>query len=143
MIIEHEEIKKYIPHRHPFLLVDRIIKIEAGKMAVGLKNVTGSEYFFMGHFPESPIMPGVLIVEALAQVACVLATFSRPEEMGKIIYFAGIDKARFKKLVIPGDTLMLEVEVDRTKSRLWKMKTRALVENNIVCEASITAMLAE
>ncbi len=141
MILEHNELYKYIPHRHPFLLVDRIIEIEAYKMAVGIKNVTGSEYYFPGHFPGRPVMPGVLIIEALAQTAAVLAIYSSPKDEGSLIYFAGIDNARFKKPVIPGDLLHLEIEVVKTKSRLWKVKGRALVDGTLVCEAGLTAMV--
>ena len=141
MIIEHHELGAYIPHRHPFLLVDRIIDIVANKKAVGVKNVTGSEYFFSGHFPERPIMPGVLIVEALAQTAAVLAIYSSPEHKGSLIYFVGIDKARFKKPVAPGDVIRLVIEVIKTKSRLWKVKGEAYVEDSLVCEADLTAMI--
>ncbi len=141
MIIEHHELRKYIPHRHPFLLVDRIIEIEESKRAVGVKNVTGSEHFFPGHFPDLPVMPGVLIIEALAQTAAVLAIYSRPDQEGAIIYFAGIDNARFKKPVSPGDVLRLEIEVVKTKSRIWKVKGRALVENEVVCEGDLTAVV--
>ena len=143
MIIEHNELSKYIPHRHPFLLVDRIIEMEAFKKAVGIKNVTGSEYFFPGHFPGQPVMPGVLIIEALAQTAATLAMFSNEKDQGKLVYFAAIDNARFKKPVTPGDTLRLEVEVERAKSRMWKVKARALVDGALVCEADLTAMISD
>lgn len=141
MIIEHHELHKYIPHRHPFLLVDRIVEIEAFRRAVGIKNVTGSEYFFPGHFPERPVMPGVLIIEALAQTAAALAIYSVPAEAGALIYFAAIDNARFKRPVVPGDTLRLLVEVDKTKSRLWKVKGSAFVGEELACEAGLTAMV--
>lgn len=142
MTIEHHELCEYIPHRHPFLLVDRIVEIEANKKAVGVKNVTGSEYFFPGHFPGQPVMPGVLMIEALAQTAAVLAIYSAPEYKGSIIYFAGIDGARFKKPVVPGDCLKLVVEVDKVKKRLWKVKASAMVEDEIVCQADLTAMIS-
>jgi beta-hydroxyacyl-ACP dehydratase FabZ len=141
MIIEHHELAEYIPHRHPFLLIDRIIEIEANKKAVGIKNITGSEYFFPGHFPERPIMPGVLIIEALAQTAAVLAIYSTPEHKGSLIFFAGIDKARFKKPVTPGDVVRLEVEVIKIKSRLWKVRGEAFVGDSLVCRADLTAMI--
>ena len=141
MIIEHQEIKKYIPHRHPFLLVDRIIEIESGKRAVGVKNITGSESFFTGHFPDEPVMPGVLIIEALAQTAAALATYSSPDDQGKIIYFAAIDNARFKKLVQPGDTVLLEVDVISARRRMWKVEGTAKVGEDVVCSATLTAMV--
>ena len=141
MIIEHHELEQYIPHRHPFLLVDRVIEIEEHKRAVGIKNVTGSEYFFPGHFPGLPVMPGVLVVEALAQTAAVLATYSNPEQKGSIIYFAGIDKTRFKKPVSPGDVLHLEVDVIKIKRSVWKVKGMALVDGNVVCEGELTAVV--
>lgn len=142
MTIEHHELCEYIPHRHPFLLVDRIVEIEANKKAVGVKNVTGSEYFFPGHFPGQPVMPGVLMIEALAQTAAVLAIYSAPEYKGSIIYFAGIDGARFKKPVVPGDCLKLVVEVDKVKKRLWKVKASAMVDDEIVCQADLAAMIS-
>ncbi len=141
MVIEHHELHKYIPHRHPFLLLDRVIEIEAGKRAVGIKNVTGSESFFQGHFPDQPVMPGVLIVEALAQLAATLATYTHQEQQGKIIYFAAIDSARFRKPVIPGDVIQLEVEVVKTKSRVWKVAGKAFVGEALVCEAGLTAVV--
>ncbi len=140
-VIEHNELKKYIPHRHPFLLVDRIVEIKAGEKAVGIKNVTGSEYFFPGHFPEEPVLPGVLILEALAQTAALLATYSSPDDKGKIVYFAAIDNARFKKPVVPGDVLSLEVDVVKARSRMWKVKGIAKVDGVVVCEADLTAMI--
>lgn len=143
MIIEHHEISQYIPHRHPFLLIDRIVEIEAFKRVVAIKNVTGSEYFFPGHFPGRPVMPGVLIVEAMAQAAAVLATFSSPGDKGKIIYFAAIDGARFKKPVIPGDTIRIEIEVEKARSRMWKVKSQAFVGEEAVCVADLTAMVSE
>lgn len=143
MAIEHYELGKYIPHRHPFLLVDRIVEIEPYKKAVGIKNVTGSEYFFPGHFPDLPVMPGVLIIEALAQTAAILAMYSSEKDQGKLVYFAAIDNARFKKPVSPGDTLHLETEVERAKSRVWKVKARALVGEDVVCEADLTAMISD
>lgn len=141
MIIEHKDLGKYIPHRHPFLLVDRIIEIESGKRAVGIKNITGSESFFSGHFPGSPVMPGVLVIEALAQTAALLATYSSPDDQGKLIYFAAIDKARFKKIVLPGDTVRLEVDVIFARRRMWKVDASAKVGDDVVCSAILTAMV--
>jgi len=141
LIIEHQELKKYIPHRHPFLLVDRIIEIEADKRAIGVKNITGSESFFAGHFPDTPVMPGVLVIEALAQTAAVLATYSSPGDQGKVIYFAAIDNARFKKPVLPGDVVLLEVNVISARRRMWKVDGIAKVGDEVVCSAQLTAMV--
>jgi beta-hydroxyacyl-ACP dehydratase FabZ len=141
MTIEHQQIKDYIPHRDPFLFVDRIIEIKANNGAIGIKKVTGAEFFFPGHFPEMPIMPGVIIIEAMAQVASVLAIYSRPEIKGEILYFAGIDGARFKKPVVPGDILRLEISVIKIKKRMIKVRGKAVVDEGLVCEAELTAMI--
>ena len=143
MTIEFSEILNYLPHRHPFILVDRVVEIEAGKRIVGIKNVTGSEYYFPGHFPGQPVMPGVLIVEALAQCATILANYTEKESKAEVFFFAGIDKARFKRPVTPGDSIRLTVEVDKVKSRLWKVKGKAEVEGVVVAEADVTAMKAK
>ena len=143
MTIEFSEILNYLPHRHPFILVDRVVEIESGKRIVGIKNVTGSEYYFPGHFPGQPVMPGVLIVEALAQCATILANYTEKGSKAEVFFFAGIDKARFKKPVTPGDSIRLIVEVDKVKSRLWKVKGRAEVEGVVVAEANVTAMKAK
>lgn len=143
MAIEHHELGQYIPHRHPFLLIDRITQIEAFKRVVAIKNVTGSEYFFAGHFPGRPVMPGVLIIEAMAQAAATLATYSTPEERGKIIFFAAIEGARFRKPVVPGDTLVIEITVEKNRKRMWKVKASARVGDDVVCEADLTAMVAD
>jgi 3-hydroxyacyl-[acyl-carrier-protein] dehydratase len=127
------EIKKIIPHRYPFLLVDRILEVEEGKKAVGIKNVTANEQFFQGHFPDYPVMPGVLIVEALAQVGAV-AMLSLPDYKGKIAFFAGIDGLRFRRQVVPGDQLKLEVELIKLKARVGKAKGKATVDGELVCE---------
>ena len=142
MVIEHHELGQYIPHRHPFLLIDRITHIEAFKRAVAIKNVTGSEYFFPGHFPGRPVMPGVLILEAMAQAAATLATYSSPGDRGKVIFFAGIDGARFRKPVIPGDTLIIEIQVVKVRSKVWKVKATARVGDEVVCEGDLTAVVA-
>ncbi|MBF0169757.1 MAG: 3-hydroxyacyl-ACP dehydratase FabZ [Nitrospinae bacterium] len=141
-VIEHHELRDYLPHRHPFLLIDRIVEVVPFERAVGVKNITGSEYFFPGHFPEKPVMPGVLMVEALAQTACVLATSSTDDAKGKIIYFAAIDNCRFKRQVVPGDQLRLEVTVDKQKKRLWKVRGIASVNGEVAVEADLTAMVA-
>lgn len=132
-----EQIKEIIPHRYPFLLVDRIIEIEEGVRAVGIKNVSANEAYFNGHFPDYPVMPGVLIVEALAQVGAV-AMLIKEENHGKLAFFAGIDKCRFKKQVKPGDQLRLQVEITRMKGSIGKGKGVATVDGEIAAEAEIT-----
>lgn len=128
-----EEIKAIIPHRYPFLLVDQVLEMEEGKRAVGIKNVTANEPFFQGHFPEFAVMPGVLIVEALAQVGAI-SILAKEENKGKLAFFTGIDRCRFKKQVRPGDTLKLEVEIIRIKGPMGKGKAVATVDGELVCE---------
>jgi len=130
------EILKTLPHRYPFLLVDRILELEPGKRAVGEKLVTIGEPFFQGHFPDFPIMPGVLIVEALAQTGCV-AALSVPEYHDKLPFFAGIDKARFKRPVRPGDTLRLEVQLDKIRRGIGRGSGTATVGGQLVCAAEL------
>lgn len=135
-MLENKDIQKIIPHRYPFLLVDRVIEVEAGKSAVGIKNVTANEPFFPGHFPGQPIMPGVLIVEALAQVGAI-ALLSEEENKGKLALFAGIDEVRFKKQVIPGDTLRLEVEIISMRRGIGKGKAVAYVGDKVACKGTL------
>ncbi|WP_148135207.1 3-hydroxyacyl-ACP dehydratase FabZ [Candidatus Formimonas warabiya] len=135
-MLDIREIEKILPHRYPFLLVDKILEMEEDKRIVGQKNVTANEPFFQGHFPGYPVMPGVLIVEALAQVGAVLV-LQKPEFAGKIALFAGIDKLRFRRQVIPGDILRLEVEVLNFRSAVGKAKAVATVEGELVCEGEI------
>ncbi|HDX9579014.1 TPA: 3-hydroxyacyl-ACP dehydratase FabZ [Bacillus pseudomycoides] len=135
-----QQIKEIIPHRYPFLLVDRILEIEEGKRAVGIKNVTANEGFFNGHFPNYPVMPGVLIVEALAQVSAVIMLM-KDENRGKIGLFVGIDRCRFKKQVHPGDQLRLEVEMTRVRGLIAKANAVATVDGVVVCEAEVTFAL--
>ena len=130
------EIQKILPHRYPFLLVDKIIDIEYGKRAVGIKNVTINEPFFQGHFPGNPIMPGVLIVEALAQVGA-MAILGLDEFKGKLAVFAGIDKLRFKKQVVPGDVLKMEVEMIAIKRGIGKAKAEAFVNGELAVSGEL------
>lgn len=132
-----KQIQEIIPHRYPFLLIDIIDELEAGKKAVGKKNVTMNEYFFQGHFPSEPVMPGVLIIEALAQVGAV-ALLSLEENKGKIAYFAAMDKVKFRQQVIPGDTLKLEVEIIKMKGTIGIGKANAYVGTKKVAEAELT-----
>jgi|SRR5690625_4093793 len=131
-----QEIKEVIPHRYPFLLVDKVLEVEEEKRVVGLKNVTANEPFFQGHFPDYPVMPGVLIVEALAQVGAI-AVLGMEKNKGKIGFLAGIDKCRFKRQVKPGDQLTLEVEIIRIKGPIGKGKGVATVDGEVACEAEI------
>lgn len=137
-----KEIQKIIPHRYPFILVDRIEELEPGKSAKGYKNVSINDYFFQGHFPEEPVMPGVLIIEALAQVGAV-ALLSMEEFKGKIAYFGGINKARFKKKVIPGDRLDLEIEIIKRKGPLGIGAAKATVDGEVVAIAELTFAVGE
>ncbi len=135
-----EEIQRVLPHRYPFLLVDRILTLEAGKRIVGLKNITINEPFFQGHFPGRPIMPGVLIIEAMAQVGGILALLSTPENLGNpAIFLMGLDKVRFRKPVVPGDQLRLELTTLRRGKKFWKMQGQAFVDQTLVTEAELMA----
>lgn len=141
-VLDQEQIKAIIPHRYPFLLVDRILEVEEGKRAIGLKNVTVNEPFFQGHFPEYAVMPGVLIVEALAQVGAV-AILKKEENRGKLAFFAGIDQFRFKEQVRPGDALTLEVNLTRVRGSIGKGHGVAQVNNAIVAEGDLMFALGE
>ena len=133
------QIKEILPHRYPFLLIDRVISIDGNKI-VAIKNVTANENYFQGHFPIEPVMPGVLIIEALAQTGAV-AILSKDEFKGKIAYFAGIDKAKFRRKVIPGDTLRLEVELTKLRGRAGVGYGIAYVDDKKVCEGELTFMV--
>lgn len=139
-MLDFQQIREVLPHRYPFLLVDRIVEIDEPYRIVGIKNVTGNEPFFQGHFPGHPVMPGVLILEALAQTGAVLV-LRQPENRGKIVLFAGIDNCRFRRQVVPGDQLKLEIEVIRMKKAVGKCRARATVEDEPVCEAELMFML--
>lgn len=140
-----EDICRYLPHRYPFLLIDRIIEVEAGSHIRALKNVSMNEPFFQGHFPRKPVMPGVLVIEALAQAAGILGVKSGKKELGLpdepeedgIYFFVGIDKARFRKTVVPGDQLILDVALQRSRRGIWTFDAKATVEDKPVCSAEI------
>lgn len=140
-----EEVMKYLPHRYPFLLIDRVTEMELGKTVTAIKNVTINEPFFPGHFPISPVMPGVLILEAMAQAAALLSFKTEgtaPENVG-VVYFAGIDGARFKRPVVPGDQLVIKVEILRQMRGIWKYKAQAHVDGQLACEAELMATLRD
>ena len=128
-----------LPHRYPFIMVDRILELERGKTITGLKNVTMGEPFFQGHFPGEPVMPGVLILEGMAQVGAVLAYMSTDSIDGKLVFFAGLDNVRFRKVVRPGDQLIFKMELTRQKSKVTKMKGKAYVDDVLVTEADLMA----
>ncbi len=134
-------IQTLLPHRYPFLLVDRIIELEEATRIVGIKNVTANEEFFQGHFPGQPIMPGVLLLEVMAQVGGVLARKTAEGKGRPTVFLTGIEKAKFRRPVVPGDQLRVEVEVVRRKDPFWKMSGKILVEASLVCEAEMTAMV--
>jgi 3-hydroxyacyl-[acyl-carrier-protein] dehydratase len=143
--LSYEDITRVLPHRYPFLLVDRITELEPKKRVVGLKNVTANEPFFEGHFPGRPVMPGVLIIEAMAQVGGVLARLSVPAtlEKGKedAIFFMSMDKVKFRRPVVPGDQIIFELDPLRTGSRVWKMRGKATVDGEVVAEAELVASI--
>lgn len=143
MFLDTNQIQKIIPHRHPFLLIDAIVELEPSKKIIGIKNVTFNEPFFKGHFPGIPVMPGVLIVEALAQAAAVMVLREIPDREKKLVYFSGIDRARFRQPVVPGDQLKLVVEVLRLKSRLGKLRGKAFVREKLVAEAEILSTIVD
>jgi 3-hydroxyacyl-[acyl-carrier-protein] dehydratase len=139
-----EEIKRILPHRYPFLLVDRILSIELSKRIVGLKNVTANEPFFVGHFPHNPIMPGVLIIESMAQVGGILALLSTPEHLGNPeVYLMSLDKVRFRRPVVPGDQIIQDIQVLRPGKKFFKMVGKATVDGTLVAEAEFMAMIGK
>ncbi len=138
--IEAAEIMRIIPHRYPFLLVDRVVELEPGKRVVAIKNVTANEPQFTGHFPERPIMPGVLMVEAMAQAGAV-AVLSLPEYAGKLALFAGIDECRFRRTVVPGDTLRMEVTLEKLRGMFGRARAVASVDGDVATEATISFII--
>ena len=142
-MIDIKKILDYLPHRYPFLLIDRVLEVDPGKRIVGLKNVTFNEPFFQGHFPGDPVMPGVLIIEALAQCGAVIFFHELEGAKDKLFMFGGIDKARFRKPVIPGDQLILEVNVLQKRASMAKLHGVARVDGNVVAEGELLSMLVE
>ncbi len=143
-MMDIEEIKRILPHRPPFLLIDRIINVKKGSSITAMKNVTYDEPFFVGHFPHKAVMPGVLIVEAMAQAGGVLCFLSLDEKgptSDKVVYFMGIEKAKFRKPVIPGDSLELKVNIVKRRGNIWKLEGKAFVEKNVVAEAIMMAQV--
>lgn len=140
--IDIKDILDILPHRYPFIMVDRILEYEKGKDITGLKNVTVNEPFFQGHFPGDPVMPGVMILEGMAQVGAILAYRSMPEAVGeKLFYFAGIDKVRFRKIVRPGDQIIFKVELTKMKGKISKMSGKAYVDDELAAQADLMASL--
>ena len=143
-VLEYSDIEKLIPHRAPFLLIDKLTNAVPGESATGIKAVSGCEPFFQGHFPDNPVMPGVLIVEAMAQVAaCVASLMLADDQKDTLVFFATIDKTRFRQPVRPGDLLMLDVQKTGSKANLWKFCSKANVDGKVVAQAEFSAMIVE
>lgn len=142
--LDIERVKEMIPHRYPFLMIDRVIDAIPGVSAIGVKNVSVNEPYFQGHFPARPVMPGVLIIEAMAQSAAVLVVHTLgPDSEGKLVYFMSIDSARFRKPVVPGDTLHVHVYKHQQRGSVWKFKSEAKVDGAVVAEATFAAMIMD
>ena len=142
--IDVQRIMEMIPHRHPFLMIDRVIDVVANVRATGIKNLSINESFFQGHFPSRPVMPGVLVIEAMAQTAAVLVVHTLgPESEGKLVYFMSVDSARFRRPVFPGDQLAVHVIKQRNRGNVWKFEGRAKVGENLMAEAVFAAMILD
>ena len=142
--VEAADIMKLLPHRYPFLLVDRIVDMDGDRSATGIKNVTTNEPYFQGHFPGNPVMPGMLLIEGMAQTAGALCMrFLDEFEEPPLVYFMAIDKARFRRPVIPGDTVLYYVEKMRSRGKVWRFKARAVVDDNLVAEAEVSAVIVD
>lgn len=142
--LDHKYIQRLIPHRFPMLLVDRVEQLVPGESAVGIKNVTMNEWFFQGHFPDHPVMPGVLVVEAMAQTAAVFVLYGMDaEDQGKVVYFLAIDECKFRKPVLPGDQVRMELTKVRNKGNVWKVQGIAKVNGEVTTEALMTAMIVD
>ena len=140
--IDLQRIMEMIPHRHPFLMIDKVVDVVANQQATGIKNVSIDEYYFKGHFPARPVMPGVLIIEAMAQTAAVLVVHTLgPEAEGKLVYFMSVDNARFRRPVVPGDTLKVHVTALRNRGNVWKFEGQAKVDGKLCAEATYAAMI--
>ncbi len=141
MTFDIQEIMGFLPHRYPFLLIDRIVEFEPGKRVVAIKNVTINEQFFQGHFPDFPIMPGVLVVEAMAQAGAIIMMEAIPDHKSKLAVFSGIERAKFRRSVVPGDQLRIEVDVLSFRPRAGRMEGKAFVDGKLACEAILTCMM--
>jgi 3-hydroxyacyl-[acyl-carrier-protein] dehydratase len=142
--IDIHRIMQLIPHRYPFLLIDRVVGVRAGEEATGIKNVSINEFYFQGHFPQRPVMPGVLVIESMAQTAAVLVVHTLgPESQGKLVYFMSLDSARFRRPVIPGDTLAVRVVKKQNRGNVWKFDGTAHVQDKLVAEATFAAMIMD
>lgn len=143
-VLEVDELMQILPHRFPMLMIDRLIDIKPGDSAVAVKNVSYNEQFFQGHFPQKPIMPGVLMIEAMAQAAAAFTSYTENlDSEGKIVLFIGVDKARFRKPVIPGDQLLIKVRTAQRRPPVWRFEGEATVAGKVVAEATFAAMLAQ
>src|SRR5215469_3041309 len=142
--IDRTRIMQMIPHRDPFLMIDRVVDVRSGHSAIGIKDVKPEEYYFKGHFPQRPVMPGVLIIEAMAQTAAVLVVHTLGKEFeGKLVYFMSIDSARFRKPVVPGDVMTVPVTCQRYRGMVWKFDGQAKVDDTLVAEATFAAMILD